>query len=218
MKLPKLVIGNKNYSSWSLRAWLILAKLEIEFEEVLVPLSSEGYKERLLSYSPTGKVPVYLEDGLVIWDTIAIAEYLAEKYPQLLPKDIKQRAKARSISAEMHSGFFALREKMPMNCRAIGRRVQITKELAADIDRVRAIWTNCRNENAKAGSWLFGSFSLADAMYAPVVFRFNTYGVSGDRAATEYMQTVLQDSDVRQWYEAAIKEPEVIEQEEVGRN
>ncbi|WP_036485793.1 glutathione S-transferase family protein [Myxosarcina sp. GI1] len=217
MAIPKLVIGNKNYSSWSLRAWLMLSKLEI-FEEVLVPLSTAGSKERLLSYSPTGKVPVYLEDDLVIWDTIAIAEYLAEKYPQLLPRDTKQRARARSISAEMHSGFFALRENMPMNCRATDRRVELTPELTSDIDRVRAIWTECRNDNAAAGSWLFGSFSMADAMFAPVVFRFNTYGVECDRLETEYMQTVLQDSDVQQWYEAAVKEPEVIEEEEVGMN
>ncbi|MGK7951188.1 MAG: glutathione S-transferase family protein [Xenococcaceae cyanobacterium] len=214
----RLVIGNKNYSSWSLRAWLMLVKLGVEFEELLVPLFSEGYKEKLLSYSPTGKVPVYLEKQLVIWDTIAIAEYLAEKYPVLLPRDVKQRALARSISAEMHSGFFSLREKMPMNCRATDRRVDITEELANDIERIQSIWTNCRNENAQAGSWLFGSFSIADAMFAPVVFRFNTYGVECNSVGNEYMKTVLNDSDIKRWLEAAKNEPEVIEKVEVGIN
>ena len=128
---PKLVIGNKNYSSWSLRAWLILAKLGTEFEEIQVSLIRKGYKEQLLGYSPTGKVPVYLEDDLVIWDNLAIAEYLTEQHPTLLPRNIKQRALARSLAAETHSGFFSLRSHMPMNYRATERRVKITGGLAA---------------------------------------------------------------------------------------
>ncbi|MDJ0568416.1 MAG: glutathione S-transferase family protein [Pleurocapsa sp. MO_192.B19] len=218
MGVPKLVIGNKNYSSWSLRAWLILTKLGIEFEEVLVPLFSDGYKEELLRYSPTGKVPAYLEDKLVIWDTLAIAEYLAEQHPVLWPREVEKRAQARSISAEMHSGFFSLREEMPMNCRATARRVHLTEGLTNDIKRIQAIWATCRKDNYQAGSWLFGSFTIADAMFAPVVFRFNTYGVECSSIAAEYMNFVLNDSDVQKWYKAAKHEPEVIETVEVGIN
>ena len=216
MGIPQLVIGNKNYSSWSLRAWLILAKLKIEFEEVRVLLNTAGYQERLLHYSPAGKVPVYLEDDLVIWDSLAIAEYFAEQYPELLPNDVKQRAKMRSLAAEMHSGFMSLRSRMPMNCRATNRRVELTPELAKDIKRVQTIWTNCRNNHTQAGSWLFGNFTIVDAMYAPVVFRFKTYGVECDPVATEYMNWVLNDPDIKRWYEAAKNETEVIEEEEVG--
>lgn len=218
MANPQLVIGNKNYSSWSLRAWLVLAKLGIEFEEVKISLFREGYKKQLLGYSPAGKVPVYLEDDLIIWDSLAIAEYLAEQHPTLLPRNIKQRAQARSLAAEMHSGFLALRSQMPMNCRATERRVELTDGLADDIKRVQAIWTTCRNSNSQLGSWLFGDFSIVDAMYAPVVFRFNTYGVECDPIATEYMNTVLNDADIKRWLEAAKNEPEVIEEEEVGIN
>ena len=218
MKSPQLIIGNKNYSSWSLRAWLILAKSGIKFEEVRVPLNTEGYQEQLLNYSPSAKVPVYLEDDLVIWDSLAIAEYFAEQYPELLPSDSKQRAKMRSLAAEMHSGFMALRSQMPMNCRATNRQVEITAELDKDIKRVKDIWTTCRHQNAQAGSWLFGDFTIVDAMYAPVVFRFNTYGVECSSVAKEYMNWVLNDPDLQRWYEAAKNEIEVIEEEEVGIN
>ena len=187
-------------------------------ENVLVSLVGEGYKARLLDYSPSGQVPVYLEDDLVIWDSLAIAEYLAEKYPKLLPSEVKQRALARSLAAEMHSGFISLRSQMPMNCRASDRRVGLTPGLAADIKRVQAIWTTCRNQNAQAGSWLLGDFSIVDAMYAPVVFRFNTYGVECDPVATEYMNWVLNDPDIQRWYAAVKNETEVIEEEEVGIN
>ena len=139
MGIPQLVICNKNYSSWSLRAWLILAKSGIEYEEIRVLLNVAGYQEKLLSYSPTAKVPVYIEGDLVIWDSLAIAEYFAEQYPNLLPRDFKQRAKMRSLAAEMHSGFMSLRSLMPMNCRATNRRVEFTTELANDIKRVQAI-------------------------------------------------------------------------------
>ena len=216
MAIPKLVIGNKNYSSWSLRAWLILAKLNIEFAEVRILLNSEGYKEQLLRYSPSGTVPVYLEDDLVIWDSLAIAEYFVEQYPTLLPSDVKQRAVARSLAAEMHSGFMSLRSQMPMNCRATNRVVEMTAGLASDIKRVQTIWTNCRTQNTQPGSWLFGDFSIVDAMYAPVVFRFNTYDVKCDAMGIEYMNTVLNDVDIQRWYEAAKNETEIIQEEEVG--
>jgi glutathione S-transferase len=216
MGIPQLVIGNKNYSSWSLRAWLILAKLGIEFQEIRVPLCLAGYQAEIRRYSPAGKVPVYLEDDFTIWDSLAIAEYFAEQYPELLPSDIKQRALARSLAAEMHSGFFALRSQMPMNCRAINRKVEPTSELAQDIQRIQAIWISCRNRNTQAGSWLFGDFTIVDAMYAPVVFRFNTYGVECQPVVADYISWVLEDLDIKRWYEAAKNETEVIQAEEVG--
>ncbi len=216
MGKPKLIIGNKNYSSWSLRAWLILTKLGIEFEEVPVVLFSQGYKQELLRYSPAGKVPIYVEDDLVVWDTLAIAEYLAEKHPTLWPSNSHQRAEARSISAEMHSEFLSLRGSMPMNCRAKNRKVPLTTELNHDIQRIKDIWTKYRTENAQAGSWLFGSFTIADAMFAPVVFRFNTYGVSCDSIAGEYIDMILNDSDIQKWYKVAQYETSVIEEDEVG--
>jgi glutathione S-transferase len=216
MGIPQLVIGNKNYSSWSLRVWLILAKLGIEFEEIPISLFTEGYQAEIQRYSPAGKVPIYLEEDLTIWDSLAIAEYLAEQHPELLPNDTKQKALARSVAAEMHSGFFALRSQMPMNCRAINRKVELTGELADDIQRIQAIWASCRNQNTQAGSWLFGDFTIVDAMYAPVAFRFNTYGVECQPVVAEYMSWVLNDLDLKRWYEAAKHETEVIQTAEVG--
>jgi glutathione S-transferase len=200
MSRPKLVIGNKNYSSWSLRAWLALAKLGVAFEEIRVVLFTESYKQQLLQYSPAGKVPVYLEGDVVVWESLAILEHLAQQHRSLLPQAPAARALARSIAAEMHAGFAALRSDMPMNCRAGRRRVAVSAAVAADIARVQSIWTTCRAAAVNDGPWLFGSFTLADAMYAPVVSRFHTYGVACNAAAADYMRTVLDDPCMRQWY------------------
>jgi glutathione S-transferase len=172
-----LVIGNKNYSSWSLRAWLLLREAGIKFEERRVALDQPGTKAALEAMSAAGRVPVLLLDRETIWDSLAIAETLAERYPEkrLWPADAAARAHARSVSAEMHSGFSALRDQMPMNCRARRRRVPRTAELTADISRVIAIWSDCGRRYG--GGWLFGEFSVADVMYAPVVLRFRTYDV-----------------------------------------
>lgn len=216
----QLIIGNKNYSSWSLRAWLVLAKLELPFEEVLVPLSVETSKAALYHHSPSGRVPVYRDGDLVIWDSLAIAEHLAESHPSLWPVDPAQRAHARAIAAEMHAGFMSLRQQMPMNCRSQNRRVAMSPSLETDIRRVQEIWTTCLTHAANSGPWLFGSFTIADAMYAPVVFRFNTYGEAsglthGDAVAA-YMDHVLHDPHVQRWYGAACQETAIIEEEEVG--
>jgi len=216
VKKPQLIIGNKNYSSWSFRAWIALAKLGIEFDEVRIPLCVEGFKKELYKYSPAGKVPIYIEDTLAIWDTLAILEYLAERHPLLWPREIVLRARARSISAEMHSGFLALRDAMPMNCRAINREVEITKAVEDDITRIQAIWSDCRTVSMKKGPWLFGHFTIADAMFAPVVSRFLTYGVLCTTVVKEYMDKVLSDPHVAEWYEASRNEIEVIEACEVG--
>lgn len=217
MRNVKLVIGNKNYSSWSLRAWLVLTKTGIEFNEVRVALFEPGFSETLLSYSPAAKVPVYVENGFAIWDTLAICEYLAETHPSLWPAERQARARARSVAAEMHSGFMALRNALPMNCRASRRRVEIAAAIAADIRRIEAIWTDCRqNWSIGGGPWLFGNFSIADAMFAPVASRFRTYDVACNETAAAYMQTVLDDKDVRAWYADSAHETEIIEQEEAG--
>ena len=212
----QLIIDNKNYSSWSLRPWLLLRKLGVSFEETQVLLQSEDFKTQAMQYSPAAKVPVLLDGGLAIWDSLAIAEYLAEQFPQAWPKDKAARAFARSICAEIHSGFMTLRSKMPMNCRATGREVVGDEALQKDIERIQAIWNECRQRYGHAGPWLFGEFTIADAMFAPVVFRFNTYGINVQGLADEYLQTVLQDADVQAWLHAAQQEQAVIMGYEVG--
>jgi len=213
----KLVIGNKNYSSWSLRPWLAMVKLGLDFEEIRVPLFSSGYKETLLRYSPAGKVPILVDGPITVWDSQAILEYLADQHPTLWPDDPAARAHARSVSAEMHAGFGPLRQQMPMNCRATGRRVPMTEPLAADIGRIQALWRDCRQRYAQLGPWLFGQFSIADAMFAPVVFRFNTYGVVCPSEAAAYLQTALEDPCMQRWLADSQAEPETIDMVELGR-
>lgn len=217
MDRPKLIIGNKNYSSWSLRAWLILAKLGVDFEEVRLTLDDEKFADRVSAYSAAGRVPVYLDGSAVVWDSLAIAEYLAEVNRELWPSDRSWRARARSLSAEMHSGFTALRREMPMNCRATARTVPRTPALTRDIARVMAIFSGCREISRSVGPWLFGKFSIADAAFAPVVFRFRTYSVVGSTLeAGEYMSFVLDDPQVKDWLRGAESEPEVIQAAELG--
>ena len=216
MSKPLLVIGNKNYSSWSLRAWLMLKHAGINFDEMRISLFVAGYKEKLLSTSPAGKVPVYSEGDLLVWDTLAIGEYLYETHLALWPADKAARARARSVSAEMHSGFIPLRKAMPMNIRAHGRKVASSPELEADIMRIKNIWRELRTQYAEAGPWLFGQYSIADAMFAPVAFRFLTYGVTERGAVDDYVQTVARDPLVQEWLQAAAMEQEVIASSEVG--
>ena len=220
MSKPLLIIGNKNYSSWSLRAWLMLKHAGVDFDELRIPLFVEGYQEQLLSASPAGKVPAYREGDLLVWDTLAIGEYLYETHPSLWPAQRIARARARSVSAEMHSGFAPLRRMMPMNIRGRGRKVAMSPELEADIVRIKNIWRELRAQYARSSSpaepWLFGSYTIADAMFAPVAFRFLTYGVSEPGALDEYVQTVARDPLVQEWLRASEQEPEVIATSEVG--
>ena len=216
MNKPLLVIGNKNYSSWSLRPWLMLKHVRVDFDELRIPLFVPGAREQLLAQSPAGLVPVYREDALLVWDTLAIGEYLYETYSELWPADRAARARARSVSAEMHSGFAALRKGMPMNIRAVGRKVAGSPELEADITRIKNIWRELRKQYASAGPWLFGQYSIADAMFAPVVFRFLTYGVSEAGAIDEYLLTVSRDPLLQPWIEASKQEHEEIAMSEVG--
>ena len=216
MNKPLLIIGNKNYSSWSLRAWLMLKHAGVDFDEMRIPLFVEGYKEKLLSCSPAGKVPVYREGDLLVWDTLAIGEYLYETHPSLWPAQREARARARSVSAEMHSGFVPLRKAMPMNIRARGRKVAMSAELEADIARIKTIWRELRTRHAGAGPWLFGPYSIADAMFAPVAFRFLTYGVTEPGTVDEYVSTVTRDPLVLAWLRDSELETEVVANSEVG--
>lgn len=212
-----LVIGNKNYSSWSLRAWLLLREAGIEFDEVRIVLDEPGTADAIARYSPAGRVPVLVLGDTTVWDTLAIAETVAERFPdrQLWPDDPDARAHARSISAEMHSGFTALRDRMPMNCRAMGRQVSLPDDLANDINRVFAIWTDCLKRYG--GGWLFGKYSVADAMYAPVVLRFRTYGIKLPDSARGYADRLLESDAMQSWLAAAEAEVEVIEADEKGQ-
>ena len=216
MSKPLLIIGNKNYSSWSLRAWLMLKHAGVDFDEVRIPLFVAGYKEKLYSYSPAGKVPVYREGDLLVWDTLAIGEYLYETHSSLWPAQREARARARSVSAEMHSGFVPLRKAMPMNIRARGRKVAMSAELEADIARIKNVWRELRTQHAAAGPWLFGPYTIADAMFAPVAFRFLTYGVSEPGVVDEYIQTVTRDPLVQAWVRDSASEQEVVAASEVG--
>lgn len=211
-----LVIGNKNYSSWSLRAWLALAHSGLPFEEVRIGLNEEDTDEKLARYSPSLKVPVLIENGTTIWDSLAICERAAEHTPSLWPGDPIDRALARSVAAEMHSGFSAVRSQMPMNIRAANRNVEMTPDLEIDINRIFDIWNECRNRCAAGKPWLFGDFSIADAMYAPITARFRTYGVACDEVSYAYIDTMFADSHMQRWVEAAHAESEIIDVEEVG--
>lgn len=218
MTLPLLVIGNKNYSSWSLRGWLAMRKAGVDFEERRLPLDTPTFEAEISALSPSRRVPVLWDGDLCVWDSLAIGEYVNERWAdgRLLPADRALRAQARSLCAEMHAGFPALRSDMPMNCRATGRKVPMSAALEADIRRIVELWSQARVASDERGPWLLGDFSLADAMYAPVAFRFQTYGVTVPDVARDYMHTVFEDTDIRAWVEAALAETEVVEADEAG--
>ncbi|MDJ0759710.1 MAG: glutathione S-transferase family protein [Woeseiaceae bacterium] len=215
---PKLVIGNKNYSSWSLRPWLLMREAGIDFDEHRIPLDLPGTKAEIAKFSDAGRVPILVLDDVAIWDSLAIAETVAERWPekQLWPEDPIARAHARSISAEMHSGFELVRSTMPMNCRAMGRKVALPDALTREIDRIFAIWIDCHTRYGAKGDWLFGEFSVADAMYAPVVIRFRTYGINLPESAQIYATRVLKSEAMQEWLAESEVETEVIEADEAG--
>ncbi len=211
-----LVIGNKNYSSWSLRAWLFMKHAGLEFEEILVVLDTAGTREQIDRYGPSGRVPVLRHGKLCVWDSLAICEYVAELTGKGWPQAREARAVARAVCAEMHSGFTTLRSLWPMNARARNRRTAVTAALEADIERIDEIWNDCRGRFGGDGPWLFGDYSVADAMYAPVVLRFNTYGARISQTARWYMASVLEDAALQEWLQAAKQEPWTIAADEVG--
>lgn len=212
-----LIIGNKNYSSWSLRPWLVLKHVGVEFDEVRIPLYTPTAKQEILQYSAAGKVPILQHGNLTVWESLAICEYLAECFPEanLWPQDPHARAIARSISAEMHAGFQNLRQHMPMNMRAQLPGKGRAPGVEADIQRIIAIWQDCRQEFHSKGDFLFGHFTIADAMFAPVVSRFTTYGVSLDPVAQAYVETINTLPAMREWAAAGKAEPEIIERSEL---
>ncbi|HUG76062.1 MAG TPA: glutathione S-transferase family protein [Burkholderiales bacterium] len=215
MKL-RLVIGNKNYSSWSMRPWIVLRQADIAFEEIPLKFADDNRVIGIEGYSPTRKVPVLLVDGEPVWDTLAICETLAELYPerQLWPLDAAARRMARSVCAEMHSGFQALRGAMPMNLRSRHPGKGLNADSKRDIERVVAIWSTCRSRFGAGGPLLFGRFSIADAFYTPVVTRFETYGVALPAAAQAYAQAVRDLEAVKAWTEAALRETEFVAADE----
>ena len=210
-----LVIGNKNYSSWSLRPWLAMRVAGIPFAEHRIPLYGPGSKDQILVYSPAGKVPCLADGDLRVWDSLSICEYLAEKHPGLWPQDPAARALARSVSAEMHSGFANLRAKMSMNIRKRYPGLGRTPESMADVARIVSLWSDCRARYGKGGRFLFGAFSIADAMYAPVVLRFRTYEVELPADCRAYSDAVLALPAMQDWIAAAMAETESLPQFEL---
>lgn len=214
-----LAIGNKNYSSWSLRPWLVLRQAGLDFDEVRIPLYVPGSTEMLARWSPSGKVPALHDGEVVVWDSLAICEYLAERYSEksLWPGEAAARAVARSVSAEMHSGFTELRSAMSMNCRGSFPGKGLTEGSRHDITRVVAIWSDCRERFGGGGDFLFGRFSIADAMYAPVVLRFVTYGVALEGVGRAYADAILALPAMQEWLKSSHEEAEVIEEFEIYR-
>jgi glutathione S-transferase len=208
MSTYTLVIGNYNTSSWSLRPWLGMKVAGIPFHSETVNLRAPDAKAQILKHSPSGKVPVLLHHGLAVWDSLAILEYIAERHPEdlLWPLDEKARAIARSVSAEMHSGFATLRQNCPMDIMGRPQNHPGTETAKSDIERIQALWTECRSHYGKDGPFLFGTFSIADAMYAPVVTRFITYGVRTSPVVQTYMDAVLALPAMQEWLDGAKEE------------
>jgi glutathione S-transferase len=207
----KLVIGSKNFSSWSLRGWLALEHTGAPYEEIFVSFGDPDWREQIKRHSPSGKVPYLIDGALGIWDSLAIVEHLHEKFPaaNLWPRDPAARALARSVVAEMHSGFTALRSNMPMDLQENAPGKGHTPEALADAARVQEIWRACRSRFGAGGPYLFGAFSAADCFYAPVVFRFLSYGVPLDATAQGYCDAILTHPIVKKWRDAGLKEPHV---------
>jgi glutathione S-transferase len=207
-----IYIGNKNYSSWSLRGWLMLKQAGVAFDEVVIPLYESGSRAEILRHSASGKVPALVHGPVTVWESLSIGEYLAELFPkaQLWPADRAARAAARSISHEIHAGFQELRRHFPMNMRSAFDRA-IIPEAQSDIDRITALWLDCRRRFGKGGDFLFGHFTIADAMYAPVVSRFRTYKLSLPSEAEAYAAAIAAWPAYQEWLAAARKEPMIIE-------
>ena len=202
-----LVIGNKNLSSWSLRPWLVLQHFGFEFEEIKLPLDTPAFHRDVVQYTPTKRVPVLIDGSLHVWDSLAIAEYLNEKVQgRAWPTDPAARALARAVSAEMHSGFAALRTHWPM--KAVGSaQVELPPAGKDDVARIQELWQECRTKFGSRGPWLFGEYSIADAMYAPVALRFRHYGAKlANPTVQAYYQQLIQDPHVQRWIEDAAVE------------
>ena len=212
----RLIIGNKNYSSWSLRPWIAMKVAGIDFDETVIPLYEPGSREQVLAYSPAGKVPVLIDGDTPVWESLAILEYLAEKFPRagLWPADTRARSHARVVATEMHGGFQALRKNCTMNMWLPAKTRPQPEEGMADVRRIDALWSDCRARFGQGGAFLFGGFGAADAMYAPVVSRFHTYGLPLSAVARAYVDAVMALPAWREWHDAALKEPWVMRHNE----
>jgi glutathione S-transferase len=206
----KLVLANKAYSSWSLRPWILLAHFKIPFEEVVIPMDQPETRERMLKYAPTGKCPSLHDGAIAVWESLAIVEYLAEKFPEkaIWPRGKAARAHARALSSEMHAGFLALRQHCPTNFRRPVRKLALTEAVEADVARIEAAWAQARQTFGAAGPFLFGRFSAADAMFAPVVNRLHVYDVAVGKTSRDYMDAIMalpawkawiKDAEAEQW-------------------
>ncbi|HEY7372650.1 MAG TPA: glutathione S-transferase family protein [Polyangia bacterium] len=215
----KLLIGNKNYSSWSLRSWLLLAQLEIPFEEEKLSFNDPAFKARVGEHSPAGQVPVLIDGEVVIWDSLAIAEYIAEAFPErgVWPRERAARARARSICAEIHAGFGALRDAIPMNCELRLDWAPRDLRVQRDIARIVAMWSDCRARFGAGGPFLFGTFSAADAYYAPVVRRFLGFDAALPAVAADYVATIDALPAMRDWMAAALAEHDYFGEDEPYR-
>jgi glutathione S-transferase len=208
-----LLIGNKKYSSWSLRPWIVMKQAGLKFDEQFVALQQPNTKANILKYSPSGKVPFLRHGKIEVWESLAICEYLNEAFPKagLWPRDKAARAQARAVSNEMHGGFADLRRYLPMD---VSRRIDEPSRAQAvkgEIDRIAALWAQCRRRYGKDGAFLFGKFSIADGMFAPVVTRFSTYGVKLPPVAAAYVKTMVALPAMKEWIAAAKEEPWVID-------
>jgi glutathione S-transferase len=198
-----LIIGSRHLSSWSLRAWILMRHLELAFDERVIELDLPDTTANILRYSPNGRLPALRHGELMIWDSLAISEYVCELTGRGLPTERAARALARSVTAEMHSGFHTLRKTWPMDTRATGLHTPISPKLTADIARIEQLWEQCRAEFGAKGPWLFGEYSIADAAFAPVVLRFRSYGAKLGQVAQRYQATTLADLHLNEWLRAA---------------
>lgn len=213
----QLIIGEKNYSSWSLRAWFMVAKAGLDFQEVPLPLDTEQFYREIVKYNPAAKVPTLIDNDITVWDSLAICEYVNETYlnGNAWPSTPKLRAKARAIASEMHSGFNAVRNEMPMNIRA-KRHVDLSDDAIKDIIRIDKIWSQQMDNYAEKGGWLFGDWSIADVMFVPVIMRFKTYQVQLSEKSQAYMAFVLKDPELNRWIADALKETTIVAMDEAG--
>jgi len=207
-----LIIGNKNYSSWSLRPWIFLKQHNIKFLERRVALFTDTTAQELATYNSDSKVPVLKDGELLIWDTLAILEYVSETYLDSAgwPEERDTRAVARSVSNEMHSSFMNLRNEMPMNCRKKFKHIELSSGALSDINRVKLLWRQCRTQFGQEGEWLFGRYSIADAMFAPIALRFDGYNISLGDIENTYVRSVLGQADIQEWIASGVAEKEII--------
>jgi glutathione S-transferase len=212
-----LIIGNKNYSSWSLRPWILMKHFRLDFKEKRVALFTETADEELSEYHSDYKVPILKDNEFVVWDSLSILEYISEQYleDRGWPSNAQARSVARSISAEMHSSYLNIRNELPMNCRKVFNAIKLSNEAAREVDRISWIWRKCRNEYGNTGEWLFGEFTIADAMFAPIALRFHGYSIPLSGVEESYVKSVLNHPGIIDWIEAGKLESEIIEEAEI---